>query len=295
MKNFLIIIFLLELSISQNDIITDTESCSPCTDPNAACTSGTGCECNTGYRFNEDYSACIADTATIISGSNSCSTNDDCGADSHATCVAETGCKCNDGYRLNNDNSACVQNTASILTGTNSCTAPCADSHATCAVGTGCKCNDGYQLNDGKTACVTTPVTPADIITGTSGCSTNNDCGADSHSTCTVGTGCKCDTGYQLNDGKSACVTTPVTPTSDIITGTDSCTAAAGCQDSHATCTVGTGCKCNDGYQLNQAKTACEAKSGSGSGTGSGNNENDSDDSSSFLKYSLLAVLSLLF
>ena len=134
-----------------------------------------------------------------------------------------------------------------------------------------------------------------DIITGTGSCTTADGCGADSHATCTAGTGCKCDTGYQLNDGKTACVATTVTPT-DIITGTGSCTTAAGCgADSHATCTVGTGCKCDDGYQLNQAKTACEAKSGSGSGTTNGNNESDSDDSSSFLKYSLLAVLSLLF
>ena len=294
MKNFLIIIFLLELSISQNDIIIDTESCSPCTDPNAACASGTGCECNTGYRLNQEYSTCISDTSTIITGTDGCDDSTNACSDTNSECTSGTGCVCKAGYRLNNDNTACVQNTASIITGTNSCTAPCADSHATCTVGTGCKCNDGYQLNTGRTACEQTTVTPTDIITGTESCTASAGC-QDTHATCAVGTGCKCNDGYQLNTGRTACEQTTVTPTTDIITGTESCTAAAGCQDTHATCTVGTGCKCNDAYQLKQDKSGCEAKSDSGSGTGSGTNESGDDDSSSFLKYSLLAVLSLLF
>ena len=243
MKNFLIMIFLLGLSISQDDIITGTNSCSPCTDSNAACTSGTGCVCNNGYRLNQDNSGCIADTSTIITGTESCTSNSDCGENSHATCTTGTGCQCESEYRINDDNSACISDTGNtIITGTGSCTVPCPDSHATCTIGTGCKCNEGYQLKQDKSGCEQT-----------------------------------------------------LTPASDIITGTDSCTTAAGCQDSHATCTVGTGCKCNDGYELKQDKSGCEAKSGSGSGTTNGNNESDSDDSSSFLKYSLLAVLSLLF
>ena len=264
-------------------------------DSHATCIEETGCQCDTGYKLNGGSTACEADTG-IIENTATCTL---C-TDAHSTCNVGTGCECTTGYELNSGNTACVEKTdtpTDIITGTGSCTAAdgCSDSHATCTVGTGCKCTTGYELNSGKTACVETTVTPpSDIITGTGSCTAADGC-EDSHATCTVGTGCKCNTGYELNSGKTACVETTVTPASDIITGTGSCTTAAGCTDSHATCTVGTGCKCNDGYQLKQDKSGCEAKSGSGSGTGSGNNENDSDDNSSFLKYSLLAVLSLLF
>ncbi len=191
--------------------------------------------------------------------------------------------------------------TEDIITDTGSCTAAdgCTDTHATCAVGTGCKCNEGYQLKQDKSGCEAINDPAEDIITDTGSCTAADGC-TDTHATCVVGTGCKCNEGYQLKQDKSGCEQTP-TQTTDIITGTDSCTAAAGCTDTHATCVVGTGCKCNEGYQLKQDKSGCEAKSGTGSGTGSGsgstsgNSESDSDDSSSFLKYSLIVVLSLLF
>ena len=292
MKNFLII-FILGLSISQADIITGTQSCGLCTaDSHSTCTEGTGCQCNIGYKLKGDSTGCEAETG-IIGETTECTTAEGCGAESHATCIEETGCQCDTGYKLNTGSTACEADTG-IIENTATCTL-CRDAHSTCNVGTGCECNDGYELNGERNACVEKTVTPAsDIIAGTGSCTAADGC-EDSHATCTVGTGCKCNTGYELNSGKTACVETTVTPASDIITGTGSCTTATGCTDSHATCTVGTGCKCNDGYQLNSGKTACEAKSGSGSGTGSGNNENDSDDNSSFLKYSLLAVLSLLF
>ena len=230
--------------------------------------------------------------ADILTGTESCGL---CIADSHSTCIVGTGCQCDIGYKLKDDSSVCEADTGIIKESTecNAAVGCGEESHATCIVGTGCQCDVGYKLTDDSTACEA----DTGIITGTVSCTLCQD----SHATCTVGTGCVCTTGYQLNEGKTVCVETSVTPASDIITGTDSCTTAAGCQDSHATCIVGTGCKCNDGYQLKQDKSGCEAKSGTGSGTGSGsgstsgNSESDSDDSSSFLKYSLLAVLSLLF
>ena len=102
----------------------------------------------------------------------------------------------------------------------------------------------------------------------------------------------------------------------EIILGTDECDDTnSPCEDTNASCNDGVGCECNSGYVLNTEKDACVAEgsptpseggstpsegSGSGSKSGSGNTNtgnsgSDSNDSTSFLKYSLIAVLALLF
>ncbi|XP_068120097.1 matrilin-4 isoform X2 [Hyperolius riggenbachi] len=141
------------------------------------------CECNPGYKLNED--------------GKTCSMIDLCAQGNHGCehlCVSSPGsytCACNAGYKLNQDKKTCSPIDLCAL-GNHGCEQICVSSPGSYT----CACRTGYKLNNDKKTCSMID----QCAQGNHGC----------EQLCVSSLGsytCACRTGFQLNNDKKTCST----------------------------------------------------------------------------------------
>jgi hypothetical protein len=159
------------------------------------------CPLNSYY---DSISSCKCSYGYVVSGGSCVSANNLCwqqvGYSSSYDSMSNT-CKCNSGYILNssgqctNANVVC-SNQIGVMSQYNSLTNKC-------------ECMTGYTLS-GSSCVYDTPASTytASVYNAVSNCPLN------SHTSSTDATKCSCDTGYQVNATKDACVITTVTSNS---------------------------------------------------------------------------------
>jgi len=115
-----------------------------------------------------------------------------------------------------------------------------------------CECMAGYEYNG--SSCVYKKINYPNLSTYSPPSLTKNNCPLNSHTSITDSTKCSCDSGYQTNSLKTACVIVATN------TNNQACTKAYGLNsnwDGTKTAAGLLNCGCNFGYAWNSAKTAC--------------------------------------
>ncbi|XP_069807588.1 matrilin-4 isoform X3 [Dendropsophus ebraccatus] len=180
------------------------------------------CECNPGFRLNDD--------------GKTCSMIDLCAQGDHGCeqlCISSPGsytCACRAGYKLNNDKKTCSAIDQCAL-GNHGCEHICVSSPGSYS----CACRTGYKLNNDKKTCSMIDL----CAQGNHGCEQLCISSLGSYS-------CACRTGFQLNNDKKTC------------TMIDYCSYGNhSCQHECVGILNGYYCRCNEGYTLQSDGKTC--------------------------------------
>jgi hypothetical protein len=174
--------------------IPSSPSVSSC--PSNSTNYGNGCACNAGYKKTsagcERYTCpdsfevaptgeCYCIGPNILYEGKCLKYSDFCrnkyGENSHHTDPSGKACSCNTGYEFNGDKTACIK---SII---------CPNNSKYNIISKKCDCIDGYELSG--SSCIYKKI---------------SNCPLNSHPSTTDSTKCWCDSGYEINSTKTACI-----------------------------------------------------------------------------------------
>lgn len=176
--------------------IPSSPSVSSC--PSNSTNYGNGCVCNNGYKKQgnicksyvcptnfSDYGngKCICAKSGYILDKENCISLDQFCKDKYGEnsyVLSELGnnfCSCNKGYEFNSDKTACIK---SII---------CPNNSKYNIISKKCECIDGYELSG--SGCIYKKI---------------SNCPLNSHPSTTDSTKCWCDSGYEINSTKTACI-----------------------------------------------------------------------------------------